>query len=57
MPHQPLTAVLAAVLAAGTTTGFHPGPAYYAYSAAIIGAVVGVPVYVVRRVRDHCRRR
>lgn len=53
MPHQPLTAVLAAA----DTTGFHPGPAYFAFWALIIGAAIGGPIYVVRRVRDRRKRR
>lgn len=53
MPIQPLTAVLAA----STTTGFHPGPAFFMEWILIIGAVIGAPVYVVRLVRDRRRRR
>lgn len=53
MPHQPLTAVLAAA----DTTGFHPGPAYFAFWALIIGAIIGVPIYLVRLVRNRRNRR
>ncbi|MCC9310827.1 hypothetical protein LN042_27785 [Kitasatospora sp. RB6PN24] len=53
MPNQPLTAVLAA----STTTGSHPGPAYFALWALVVGAVIGGPVYVVRLVRDRRKRR
>ena len=52
MPHQTLTAVLAAY-----TTGSHPGPAYYAFWALIIGAIIGGPIYVVRLVRTRRNRR
>lgn len=52
MPHQPLTAVLAAAV-----TGSHPGPAYYTKWVLIIGALIGVPIYAVRLVRDRRRRR
>ncbi|MDH6579079.1 hypothetical protein [Kitasatospora sp. MAP5-34] len=54
MPHQPLAAVLAA---ADTTTGFHPGPAYFVLWALIIGAIIGGPIYVVRLVRNRRNRR
>jgi hypothetical protein len=52
MPHQPLTAVLAAA----ETTGSHPGPAYYAFWALIIGAVIGLPLYITRLMRDYRKR-
>ncbi|MGW1161382.1 hypothetical protein ACWD5Q_01515 [Streptomyces sp. NPDC002513] len=48
MPNHPLTAVLAA----SSTTGFHPGPAYFAFWALIIGAAIGGPIYLVRRIRN-----
>ncbi|MEY9968840.1 hypothetical protein ABIA33_006927 [Streptacidiphilus sp. MAP12-16] len=54
MSQQPLTTVLAA---ANTTTGFHPGLAYFALWALVIGAIIGVPIYVVRQVRDRRNRR
>ncbi|MFJ5301593.1 hypothetical protein [Streptomyces sp. NPDC088350] len=53
MSHQPLTAVVAA---ANTTTGFHPGPAYFAFWALIVGAAIGGPVYVVRLIRNRRNR-
>lgn len=53
MPHQPL----AAVLAAADTTGFHPGPAYFAFWALIVGAAIGGPIYVVRLIRNRRKRR
>lgn len=53
MSHQPL----AAVLAAADTTGFHPGPAFFVFWALIIGAVIGVPIYAVRLVRNRRNRR
>ena len=52
MPHQPLTLVLAASI-----TGSHPGPAYYAEWVLIIGAIIGVPIYIVRMMRDRRQRR
>lgn len=55
MHHQlPLTSALAA---AGTVTGSHPGPAYYAFWVLVIGAVVGAPIYAVRKVRAYLKRR
>ena len=53
MPNQPLTAVLAA----STTTGFHPGPAFFVEWILIIGAIIGAPFYIVRLVRDRRKRR
>ena len=53
MPHQPLTAVLAAA----KVTGSHPGPAFYAEWVLIIGAIIGVPIYIVRLMRDRRKRR
>jgi TctA family transporter len=53
MPHQPLTAVLAA---ATTDTGSHPGPAAFVLWALIIAAIIGTPVYVVRQVRERRKR-
>jgi TctA family transporter len=54
MPNQPLAAVLAA---ADTTTGFHPGPAYFVLWALIICAVIGAPIYLVRLLRNRRNRR
>lgn len=54
MSHQPLTTVLAA---ADTTTGFHPGLAYFALWALVIAAIIGVPIHVVRLVRDRRKSR
>ncbi|WP_225850890.1 hypothetical protein [Streptomyces sp. HPF1205] len=54
MSHQPLTA---AVAAANTTSGFHPGAAYFAFWALIIGAVIGTPIYVVRLIRNRRKYR
>ena len=45
------------VLAASTTTGFHPGVTFFALWAVVIGAVIGVPIYIVRVVRDRRKRR
>jgi hypothetical protein len=53
MPHQPLTFILAAA----KVTGSHPGPAFYTQWVLIIGAIIGVPIYVVRLVRDRSKRR
>ncbi|GAA1966199.1 hypothetical protein [Catenulispora subtropica] len=53
MLHQPLTTVLAAA----SVTGSHPGPGFYAEWVLIVGAVVGAPVYFVRRARGRRRRR
>ncbi|WP_194894307.1 hypothetical protein [Catenulispora pinisilvae] len=52
MPHQPLTAVLTAA----KVTGFHPGPAFYAEWVLIIGAIIGLPFYITRLVRDYRKR-
>jgi len=52
MPHQPLTAVLAAA----KVTGSHTGPAYYIFWALIIGAIIGLPFYITHLVRDHRKR-
>ncbi|WP_369185544.1 hypothetical protein [Streptomyces sp. Y1] len=53
MPQQPLTAALAAA----DTTGFHPGFPFFAEWALILGAAIGVPLYVVRLLRDRRRSR
>jgi hypothetical protein len=53
MPHQPLTAVMAAA----KVTGSHPGPAFYAEWVLIIGAIIGLPIYIVRLMRDRRKRR
>ncbi|MFC1403541.1 MULTISPECIES: hypothetical protein [Streptacidiphilus] len=45
------------VLAASTTTGFHPGVTFFALWAVIIGAVIGVPIYVIRQRRERRDRR
>ncbi|MFJ9714018.1 hypothetical protein [Streptomyces sp. NPDC101234] len=48
MSQQPLTALLSAA----DTTGFHPGLAFFVEWALVIGAIIGGPIYVVRRVRN-----
>ena len=53
MPHQPLIAVLAAA----KVTGSHLGPAFYAEWVLIIGAIIGLPFYITRLVRDRKRQR
>lgn len=52
MPHQPLTAALAAA----KVTGSHPGPAFYAMWVLVIGAMIGLPFYITRLVRDYRKR-
>jgi len=54
MSQQPLTAVLAA---ANTTTGFHPGPAFFVFWALVVAAVIVTPIYLVRLVRNRRNRR
>ncbi|WP_161790108.1 hypothetical protein [Streptacidiphilus carbonis] len=53
MSQQPLTSALAA----STTTGFHPGLAFFVEWALVIGAIIGVPIYVVRLVRNRRKSR
>ncbi|MFJ9909416.1 hypothetical protein ACIRVK_42490 [Streptomyces sp. NPDC101152] len=53
MPHQTITAAL---LSAGHISGSHPGPAYYAEWIIVVGAVIALPIYAVRRLRNRRNR-
>ncbi|WP_181799301.1 hypothetical protein [Kitasatospora acidiphila] len=48
---------LNSVLAASTTTGFHPGFTFFALWAVVIGAIIGAPFYIARLVRERRKRR
>ncbi|MFE9425288.1 hypothetical protein ACFYNO_20200 [Kitasatospora sp. NPDC006697] len=55
MPHQPPSA--AALAAAGTTTGFHPGPLFFVFWILVLAALVAGPVYLARLLLNRRKRR